>query len=226
MTYTERVVNALVRAAFNLIARMDTEDLQRLPPRGPGILMTNHTSNLEGPAFYAFLAPRPTTALGKKELWNHWHTRCLMNLWEVIPVSRGDVDRTALRAAFRALDEGAFLGIAPEGTRSRSGRLTSAQPGIALIATKRPVAVYPIAQVGLSDVGRNLKRLRRSRVTFRMGRPFCVRVARQERLSSGALRAVTREMMYELARALPSRLRGAYDDIPSGDPEYLEYVDR
>ncbi len=226
MTYTERIVNALVRIAFRLVARMDTEGLRRLPRHGPGILMTNHTTNLEGPAYYVFMAPRPTTALGKKELWNRWFTRFFMNLWGVIPVSRGQVDRTALRAAVGALDRGAFLGIAPEGTRSRSGRLTRGLPGIALIATRRQVPIYPIAQHGLTEIGRNLRRLRRTRVAFRMGRPFRVRVAERRRLSSSVLRAITDEMMYELARALPPGLRGAYADIPSAKPQYLEFIGR
>ena len=226
VTYTERIVNALLRTAFQLIARMDTDGLRRLPRRGPGILMTNHTSNLEGPAYYVFMAPRPTTALGKRELWDRWFTRFLMNLWGVIPVSRGQVDRAALRSAYRALDRGAFLGIAPEGTRSSSGRLTRGLPGIALIATARPVPVYPIAQCGLKEIGRNLGKIRRTSVSFRLGRPFRVAVPRRERLSSSMLRAITDEMMYEIARVLPPKLRGAYADIPSGQPHYLEFIDQ
>lgn len=223
VTYTERIVNVAVRTLFRLLARMDVKDLERLPRRGPAILMANHTSNLEGPAYYVFIQPRKATALGKRELWSRWPTRFFMKLWGVIPVARGRVDRTALRAAFKALDRGHFLGIAPEGTRSRTGALRQAHPGVALIATRRPVPVYPVVHWGMRDVLSNLARLRRSRVTFRVGRPFRVRGAGQTGPSATVLREIADEMMYEMARALPPRLRGAYAAIPPQEPKYLVY---
>lgn len=226
MTVRERLVNAILRLALRLIARIDARDLKRLPRRGPGILMSNHTTNLEGPAYYLFVQPRRTTALGKQELWTRWHTRFLMNLWKVIPVSRGQVDRKALRAAFSALDAGMYLGIAPEGTRSRTGQLQEGHPGIALVATRRQIPVYPVVHWGMLNLGRSLKRLRRARVTIRVGRPFCVRLPKGLRVGPAVLREITTEMMREMARALPVELRGAYAELPESPPRYLEYLDQ
>ncbi len=223
VTYTERIVNAAVRMVFRLLARMDVRELRRLPRRGPAILMSNHTTNLEGPAYYVFIQPRKATALGKRELWRRWPTRFIMELWGIIPVARGRLDRSALRAAFDALDRRHFLGIAPEGTRSRTGALRQAHPGIALIASRRPVPVYPMVHWGMRDALSSLARLRRSQVTFRVGRPFRVRVAKETERSAAVLREITDEMMYEMARTLPPRLRGVYADIPAQAPKYLEY---
>lgn len=225
MSYLERIVNAILRAVLRTICRLDVADLQKLPPRGPGILMSNHTTNIEGPAYYLFIQPRPATALGKRELWENRLTRFFMELWGIIPVARGQVDRQALRAAYRALDEGKFLGIAPEGTRSKTGELRQAQPGIAMLASKRKVPIYPVAHWGLINLGPNLKRLRRTRVTIRVGRAFRVRVPEGSKLSAGDLREITDEMMYQMAALLPKRLRGIYSDVESHSPRFLEFID-
>ncbi len=224
VTCTERIVNAAVRMILHFVARMDVKDLKRLPRRGPAILMSNHTTNLEGPAYYVFIQPRKATALGKEELWRRWPTRFFMNLWGIIPVARGRVDRSALRAAFDALDCGYFLGVAPEGTRSRTGALRPAHPGVALIASRRPVPVYPMVHWGMREALRNFTRLRRSQVTIRVGRPFRVRVAEGTEPGAALLREITDEMMYEMARTLPPRFRGAYAAIPAQAPRHLEYV--
>ena len=225
MTYTERIVNIVLRGVFHAVCRLDIADLRKLPRRGPAILMANHTTNIEGPAYYLFIQPRPATALGKRELWDNPFTRFFMDLWGIIPVARGQVDRRALRAAFRALDDGKFLGIAPEGTRSATGVLRSAQPGIAMLATKRPVPIYPVVHWGFLNLGPNLKRVRRTRVTIRVGRPFRIPVERGSQLSASDLRAITDEMMYQLAAILPARFRGDYADVDRRNPQYLEFLD-
>lgn len=225
VTYRERIVNAVLRAVFRTICRLDVSGLRELPKRGPAILISNHTTNIEGPAYYLFIQPRPATALGKRELWSHWYTRLFMELWGIIPVARGQVDRRAFTRAIRALDRGQFLGIAPEGTRSRSGALGAAHPGVALLATRRPVPVYPLVHWGFLDLGRNLLRLRRSRVTLRIGRPFTVRAPEGTRFSPAELREITDEMMFEVARTLPPAMRGVYAEIPASRPRHLEYVD-
>ncbi|MFW5688968.1 MAG: lysophospholipid acyltransferase family protein [Spirochaetota bacterium] len=224
MSYTERIVNALVRGIMRVVCRLDARDVKRLPRRGPAILLANHTTNIEGPAYYVFIQPRPATALGKQELWKHWFTRIFMQLWGIIPVARGKVDRRALRAAVRALDEGRFLGSAPEGTRSKTGKLRRGQPGVAMLATMRSVPIYPLAHWGLLDLGRNLRRLRRTPVTLRLGRAFRVCVPDSVRPGAAELRQNTDEMMRELARALPEQYRGVYAEELDREPEFLEFL--
>jgi len=224
VSYTERIVNAALRAIFRLLCRMNVSELQNLPPRGPALLVSNHTTNIEGPAYYVFIQPRPATALGKRELWKHWYTRFFMELWNIIPVARGQVDRGALTAAVRALDRKMIMGIAPEGTRSRSGALSAGHPGVALLATRRPVPIYPVVHWGFLDMGRNLRRLRRTSVTFRVGPPFRVRVGETVRLSSAVLREITDEMMREMAKLLPEEMRGVYADSVGTPPKHLEYM--
>ncbi len=220
----ERVINGALRGVFRVIARIDAREMRKLPRRGPGIIITNHTTNLEGPAEYLFMQPRHATALGKRELWDRWYTRMFMRLWGVIPLRRGEVDTRAVKQALRALDRGVYLGIAPEGTRSKNGVMRRGLPGIAVIATRKPVPIYPVAQTGFLTMGAKLRQFRRPSIVFRIGRPFTVRLPAGQRLTAPLMREITDEIMFELARLLPRASRGPYATAPEGAPRYLEYT--
>ena len=61
-------------------------ELQKIPKTGPLLLITNHTSVFDGPLIYVFLQPCNVLAMAKKELWNNWFTKMVMNAWSSIPV--------------------------------------------------------------------------------------------------------------------------------------------
>jgi len=68
-----------------------------------------------------------------------WFYRAL----EVIPVERSGRDTGPLRAAIRALEAGKILGLFPEGKIATTHELLPFQTGIALMAIKTGVPVYP-----------------------------------------------------------------------------------
>ena len=220
----ERFVNGVFRAVLRIVCRADTADLNKITRSGPVILISNHTTNIEGPAIYVLIQPRPATALGKVELWQNPVTRLVMDAWGIIPVRRGTVDSTALRASLRALDDGKLLGVAPEGTRSKSGNLKRGERGAALLAVRSGAPVYPAAQWGFRDIGSNLKRLRRTPVTFRVGPPFTVQVPGNRKPSATDLRQIADEMMYQIAVLLPEKFRGVYSDLSAMTTEYLRFL--
>ena len=222
MTYTERVVNSILRFLIRLIFRVDQGELDKIPLTGPGILATNHTTNLEAPIYYVLLDPRSKTAFGKLELWHNPITRFLMQLWGVVPLRRGSADRVAMRRALRALDRGQFLGIAPEGTRSRTGRLKQGRPGMAMLAVERRVPIFPMVHWGISDVLRNLARVRKTHLHIRVGTPFYLKAPTDRRVTAKDIRAMTDEIMFRLAALLPESLRGYYHDLSKMTSYYIE----
>ena len=225
MTIGESVLNALTRAAFHIACRLDHQELQNIPKDGPGLLLSNHVTNLEGPLYYVFLRPRKVSALGKQELWSHPVTRLYMKTWNIIPIHRGQVDGNAMRECRRVLREGYFLGIAAEGTRSRDGCLRAGQPGATFLATQQDVPIYPVVHWGLRELGTNLKKLRRTPVSVRVGRPFRLHKPDGTSITSGDRRRMTEEMMYQLALLLPEELRGSYRDLSALTTDYLQFLD-
>jgi len=223
VSFRERVLNVIVRLALRIACKLETHELEQIPDNGPGILLANHTTYIEGPMIYVLLSPRQATALAKRELWQNPITRFFMTTWHIIPINRGRVDSTAMRAALQALDDGRFLGVAAEGTRSKTGVLGQGHPGATFLATSKDVPVYPVAQWGLVNLSRNLKRLRRTPVTVRVGTPFYVRKPGNEPITSGDRRRMIDEMMYQLALLMPEELRGYYSDLSQASTEYLEF---
>lgn len=224
MTIRERMTNGIVKILFRIIYRLDAWQLQRVPREGPGLLLSNHVTNLEGPLLYVFLRPRKTTALGKIELWQNPFTRFFMNTWKIIPLHRGSVDGQAMRRCFSALDEGYFIGVAAEGTRSRDGVLRRGQPGATLLATRANVPVVPIAHWGLSDAPSHLRRLRRAPAKVRVGRPFFLRKPDGSTITRSDRTRMVDEMMYQLAALLPEHLRGEYADLEQMTTHYIQYT--
>ncbi len=224
MRVTERIVNRGMKFLIHVICRVEAPDVRKIAPIGPAIVMINHTTNIEGPALYVLLRPRKTTGMGKIELWQNPFTRFLMRLWGAIPVHRGRVDSVALRACIEALEGGSFLGVAPEGTRSKTGCLKQGHRGMAMLATRTGVPVYPAAQWGFRDIGRNLKKLKRTPVTIKIGPPFTVQLPENTGPSARVLHRMADEMMYQIARILPARHRGVYSDLSKMTTDYLQFV--
>jgi 1-acyl-sn-glycerol-3-phosphate acyltransferase len=184
-------------------------------------MVTNHSTNLEGPIYYVLLSPRKRTALGKRELWKNPFTRFLMEVWGVIPLQRSGPDRRALRRARAALDRGELLGVAPEGTRSTSGMLQRGRPGAALLATAADVPIVPVVQWGIQDLLSNLKRFRKTPLHFRVGPPFKLHVPGGGPPTRADLRKMADEIMYQLAILLPAPLRGYYQDLSQMTQDYV-----
>jgi len=114
----------------------------RLPLKGAGIFVCNHTSGLD-PMFIQSTTPRVITWMMAKEFYDmpalHWAFKML----RAIPVSRSGRDTSATRAAIRTLHEGGLLGVFPEGRIERTRELMPFQTGVALMAIKTGVPVYP-----------------------------------------------------------------------------------
>ncbi|MDX9823365.1 MAG: lysophospholipid acyltransferase family protein [Sphaerochaeta sp.] len=211
MKLSERVINSLLRTFFRLFFRIDRSELAKVPQTGPLLMMVNHTSNLEGPMLYAFLHPRPLHALAKQELWDHKFMAYLMNMWKSIPVDRQNMGRSTMDACFKVLDDQHILAIAPEGTRSKDGKLQEGKGGVAFIAHKKDIPMIPVAVMGFTSFSRNIKRLRRTVITIKVGEVFEI-VQKGGRIDANARQALADEIMMRLAVLMPNEMRGHYKD--------------
>jgi len=202
------------------MCRIDAPELDKIPLKGPLIVYSNHTGQIEVPLFYAHLQPRPITGIAKVETWNGWFLRWIFNLWGAIPIHRGEADIEAMRKSLEALEKGNILAIAPEGTRNKTGRLIKAQPGIVTLALRSRAPLLPVAHWGGENFLKNLKRLKRTDFHIRVGEPFKLDPG-DRRVTRAARQQMTDEMMYRLAALLPEYYRGAYADIENSTSEYL-----
>jgi 1-acyl-sn-glycerol-3-phosphate acyltransferase len=113
-----------------------------IPEAGGAIIACNHTSSLD-PVPLQAACPRMITWMMAREYANLPGLRWFLRAIEPILVERSGRDMAATRAALRALKDGKILGLFPEGRIETSHDLLEFQTGVALLAMKARVPVYP-----------------------------------------------------------------------------------
>jgi 1-acyl-sn-glycerol-3-phosphate acyltransferase len=131
------------------------EGLDHLPREGGVILAGNHVSWID-PVFLAcWLTPatgRAINWMGKAEALRWPLVGSFLRMNGVFGVRRGSADLEAFRLAEGVLHSGQVLGIYPEGTRSRDGRIGEFRDGVALLALRSGVPVLPVAVSGTQQI--------------------------------------------------------------------------
>jgi 1-acyl-sn-glycerol-3-phosphate acyltransferase len=85
--------------------------------------------------------------------------------------------------------------------------------GVAYLADSSGAAIVPMGLVGAEQITSSLKRLRRQRVSLRIGKPFVLPPLDEDNRAA-SLRANTDEVMCRIAALLPESYRGMYADHP------------
>ena len=213
-------ITSVLRIYFRLTLRTDAPGgMDKVPVQGPLIIITNHTGQVEVPVFATLLQPRRITGWGKAEAFENLFLRWVFSAWKIIPVHRGEADITALKSALRMLEENYIFGIAPEGTRNKTGILRRGLPGAAILALKSGAPVLPIAHWGGEAYLKNLKRFKRTDFHIRIGEPFYVKA--EGKVTGEMRQEMVDEMMYKIAALMPEQYRGEYSDLSKAGDKFL-----
>jgi len=211
-----------IRLGTSIVCRIDKIELAQVPKKGPLIVAVNHINSLEVPLLFSHLQPRQMIGLAKIETWNSKFMGWLFDLWEAIPIRRGEADLEALRRCLAVLDQGKILGVAPEGTRSYDGKLISGRPGIVLIALHSGATILPLAHWGGEKFSNNIKHLKRTDFHIRVGKPFTVDTHGQK-VDARVRQEIVDEIMYQIAILMPEEHRGQYSNITSPPQKYMRF---
>ncbi len=140
-----RLARALSAAIFNGYLRTYISGQEHLPAPGVATIVTaNHTSTLD--LFVAgYALGRPGHFVAKAELFSIPVFGWFLRQVGAIPARRDRRDLDVLRRLLRVLETGGLVGLAPEGTRSRDGRLGPFDPGFAWLAARTGAQVVPCA---------------------------------------------------------------------------------
>ncbi|BBB92971.1 MAG TPA: lysophospholipid acyltransferase family protein [Methylomusa anaerophila] len=144
----------LFTAVFTIFFRWRVYGTENIPTTGGVVIASNHISLFDPPVI-GTAVPRLIHFMAKEELFQIPVFGWLIKKFNAFPVRRSTADRTAIRTALSLLATGNIVGIFPEGTRSKTGKLGSPEPGIAMIVAKAGVPVVPAAVIGTNRVFRN-----------------------------------------------------------------------
>src|ERR1044071_2998096 len=164
----------LIRLIFNLVARVEVRGYENLPEEGSFVIATNHLGIVDVPiAFYALERWDLFVMIGEK--WEKVRLfRWIGKYFNFVFIDRFNPDIKTLRKVISLMEKNNILIIAPEGTRSRTGSLIEAKPGVSYLATKLNRPIVPVAITGTEDKALlgNLKKLRRAHITLTAGQVF------------------------------------------------------
>jgi 1-acyl-sn-glycerol-3-phosphate acyltransferase len=191
------VLNRPLRAAYDI----DVDGVDNVPTDEGVILAANHRSFMDS-IFLALASPGPVAFVAKAEYFDRRMTRWLFNATGQIPLRRGSPAgaRQALAAASDVLADGGTLGIYPEGTRSRDGKLHRGKLGPARLAAATGAAIVPVGLVGTEKVQLPDERLPHvfRPVAVKFGAPRHLPPS-DRRVPTSRLRETTDELMHDIA---------------------------
>ena len=194
-----RVARAMLSRPLRSAYDIDVDGAGDLPV-GAAILAANHRSFMDS-VFLAFVLDRPVAFLAKAEYFDRRSTAWFFRSTGQIPLRRGSPAgaRQALDAAADVLADGGIVGVYPEGTRSRDGRLHRGQLGAARLAVSSGAPIVPVGLVGTDNVQAPDRWLPRvgKRVKVHFGSP--VWAGPQEADRARQLRDVTDQVMTRIA---------------------------
>jgi len=207
-----------------ILCRIDASNIEDMPQKGPLIVISNHTGQLEVAVFFGQLATRPITGWAKVESWDNAFLSWLFDIWGLIPVKRGEADMSALKKALNALEEGYIFGIAPEGTRNKTGRLKRAHPGAVMLAVRSGVPILPLVHWGGENFLKNLSRFKRTDFHIRVGKPFKLELE-NVKMTREVRQQIADEMMMRIAELIPQKYRGEYEKVTLPEKTYTKVVE-
>lgn len=207
------ILKMVFRGIFHVLANVKITGKENIPYGGAYVAAMNHVSMFD-PPFVAAFWPEFLEIIGAADVFEKPGQGELLRAYGVMPVHRGDYDRSLFTRIIAILNAGHPLLIAPEGGRSHVTAMRRAMPGIAYIIEKTGVPVVPVGLVGTTeDFWQRAKRRDRPDLEMRIGRPLTL----PEIAVKGAQRHEARQMnsdlvMNHLAGLLPPEYRGVYAD--------------
>ena len=224
MTLAGRFITFIIRLLLKILCKVEGAKLESVPRQGPLFLVFNHINFLEILLIYTLLLPRNICGIAKKETWNNWFLRILAKVWGAIPIDRETPSISTFREAGKVLKEKKILCIAPEGTRSNTGVLAKGYQGVVFLALQNCAPILIVAHYGVENFWHNIKRLKRTRVTFVVGKPFML--VNETKITKNVRQEITDQIMVRLASMLPEGYRGAYANLEIISDKYIQYENK
>lgn len=157
------------KTLFYIVFRTEVKGQDNIPREGRLILAANHMSNWD-PPFLATFVPRKVSYMAKQELFANPIFAAIIRSLNAFPVKRGAADRGAIKSAVAELKNEHCLGVFPEGTRSKDGKIHKAEAGVALLAALSKSPVLPAAIIGTNKIFANGSLLPKLKVIY--GKPI------------------------------------------------------
>ncbi len=179
---------------IHVIYRLRVEGIDRIPERGPALLICNHVSFVD-PIVISAACPRPIRFIMEASIFRIPLLNTIFRGMKAIPVAPQKQDPQTYERAFevvaRQLRAGELVCIFPEGHLTKDGEIAEFRAGMLRILKETPVPVIPLALSNLwgsmfsrfaPSVWTRLPRRYLARITLAAGEPIAPEKATLENL--------------------------------------------
>lgn len=223
MGFRRFAVTHVLKGLLTILCRIDCREyVKALSNCKPLIIIFNHINFLEVPILITHSYPLYVSGLAKSETWDNPLFAFIFNTYKAVPINRNGAFHESFRHVHNAIQKGFYMCVAPEGTRSKNGVLGRGKAGIIQLALEADVPILPVAHHGGENIWKNIRSLKRTQFHFKAGRPF--RINFEGRPNHEEREVILSEVMGQLARLLPERLRGFYSQHAQSDCKYLDFI--
>lgn len=189
----------ILQVFFAFWLRYQSRGKEHLPAEGGGLMVSNHQSFLD-PLLIGLPLTRPVSFMARDSLFRIPILGSFLRREFVIPISRKAASSQSFRVAIQNIENGNFVGIFPEGTRSDDGTVQRFKPGFLALLKRTNCTIYPIGIAGAFHAlprGAYFLRLRPVRVVF--GKPISAELIKQycDRGAEKELLELTRQYVIE-----------------------------
>jgi 1-acyl-sn-glycerol-3-phosphate acyltransferase len=183
------IVETILRPILMFVYRVRITGREHVPKTGPCVLAANHVSVMDG-FFLGIAVTRQVRFMAKAELHRVPIVKQILEGAGAFPVERGADAGRAVAAALKLLEQGAVVGVFPEGT-SLPDKKRGYKRGAARLALATGAPLVPVALVGTHlTLEPGTHRIRLPRVRIVIGEPL--RVERQEPTEKAATELTAR----------------------------------
>jgi 1-acyl-sn-glycerol-3-phosphate acyltransferase len=213
----------VLKGILDTLCKIDASEFTAaLSKSEPLIVAVNHINFLEVPILVTHSYPLYLTGIVKSETWDNPVFAFIFNTYKAIPIDRGGAFQAAFKKARKAMENGFFVVIMPEGTRNKDGVLGRGRAGIIELAFDTDSPILPVAHYGGQQIWKNIRHLKRTPFCFKAGRPFKIKF--DGRPDHEVRQAMLNEVMGQMARLLPQEMRGMHAAQAERECQYLEFI--
>ena len=182
-------LETILRPILMFVYRVRITGREHVPASGPCVLAANHVSVMDG-FFLGIAVTRQVRFMAKAELHRAPIVKQILEAAGAFPVERGADAGRAVAAGVKLLEQGAVIGLFPEGT-SLPDQKRGYKRGAARLALATGAPLIPVALIGTHlTLEPETHRIRLPRVRIVIGEPLLVE--RQEPTEAAATELTAR----------------------------------
>ena len=133
----------VTKILYLILYHVTYEGQEKVPATGGYLIVANHRF-LKDPLLLAHGLRRQVYFMGKKEFFQNPFLRVIFTWLGVFPVDRGSGDMGAIGRGVELVRQGKLVGLFPEGTRTKTGKLGVIKSGAFVIAAAAGADMLPV----------------------------------------------------------------------------------